>query len=242
MIETKKCLFNNDTIQFDEEKHKYYKNGKEFISVSTLIGIYKNKFDPNGIIIKKYAEKNGLTIDQVRVKWDNERDKANDKGHKFHSNFEHYVKTGEILNNENKIYIDQILASTKFSGKLFSESLVFNEKYNIAGTIDLISLEGKSKIDLFDFKTNKELRKKDKYGKYMKYPLYHLSDCNFNHYSIQLNLYAWMLEDLGYYVNSMYIFYINPRTNVVEKHKIKFMIKEINNILENYNKEIDILI
>ena len=31
----------------------------------------------------------------------------------------------------------------------------------------------------------------------MKYPLTNLGDCNFNHYQLQLSLYAWMLQKLN---------------------------------------------
>lgn len=44
--------------------------------------------------------------------------------------------------------------------------------------------------------TDKELKFKDKYGAKMKYPFEHLSDCNFNGYVIQMNMYRYMLEPI----------------------------------------------
>ena len=69
----------------------------------------------------------------------------------------------------------------------------------IAGQSDLVVKNG-NHIRILDHKTNKKLKQKSyfdpKKKKYqmMKYPLNNIMDCNFLHYTLQLSLYAWMLQ------------------------------------------------
>lgn len=59
-------------------------------------------------------------------------------------------------------------------------------------------------VDIDDYKTNEEIQMENKYQK-MKYPVNHLDDCNYNHYALQISLYAYMLEQQGYKVGDLSI-------------------------------------
>ena len=52
----------------------------------------------------------------------------------------------------------------------------------------------------------------------MKGPFSHLPDSNFYHYTIQLGIYGWMLEQKGYKVRSLIIEY-KGKDIPVEYHK-----------------------
>lgn len=55
-------------IIFDEKPHKYYVEGVEYTPVSNIISQYENKFDEENIS-RSYAEKNGLTQEEVLKSW-----------------------------------------------------------------------------------------------------------------------------------------------------------------------------
>ena len=52
-------------------------------------------------------------------------------------------------------------------------------------------------IDIDDFKTNEKIKTENKYQS-MKYPLEALDDCNHAHYSLQISLYAYLMELQGF--------------------------------------------
>lgn len=100
--------------------------------------------------------------------------------------------------------------------------------------------------------TNKELKlkgfmefnsvTKTKSEKKMFAPLSHLGDCNFNHYSIQLSTYAYLLEQVGYRLrpNGLTINHIlfdnedNP-VDVVD-YPVPYLKKEVKALLTHFKK------
>ena len=81
-----------------------------------------------------------------------------------------------------------------------AEKLVFNEELGLAGTIDLLARSKKDKsIVILDWKTNKRIIKESPFGKYGLKPISHLMDINFNHYSLQLSIYQYLLSTTGYF-------------------------------------------
>lgn len=102
------------------------------------------------------------------------------------SNFK--IDTNNVL-KEGKYVIPEMLISR------ISEDGILR----VAGQADLVIVDG-NKIRILDYKTNKKIDTKSFYDRKlrksakMKYPLNNLDDVNFWHYTMQLSLYAWMLE------------------------------------------------
>ena len=71
----------------------------------------------------------------------------------------------------------------------------------LAGQIDLLVISGKY-FYIMDWKTNKEIKIKSGFNTQTKssakmlYPLNNLDDCNYQHYSLQLSTYAWMIQQI----------------------------------------------
>jgi ATP-dependent exoDNAse (exonuclease V) beta subunit len=107
--------------------------------------------------------------------------------------------------------------------KIYSEINVFHPVYLISGTIDLPLFNGTDFV-IIDWKTNRNdiyfesgYFKKDgveltnkwvKTSSKLKYPLHFLDDCTGVHYSLQLSLYAIMLECFGYVCRGLILFHI----------------------------------
>lgn len=223
-------------IIFDDPTHSY-KNlkGHELISVSTLGHLFAFPFDKDGYITRICAKRNGLTVQEQKDVWKKVNIDSHIKGKKFHKAIEDFIKDGIIPDDENKKLIKQF-KKLKFKGKLQTEVILYDLDLMIAGTADLLHFTSENSLQLLDWKTNKEIVKKSKYGNYMLHPLSHLSDCNFNHYKIQLNLYKYLLEKMGYWVEDITLIHSNPQTEKLEFHSIPIMEKETKILLDFYSK------
>jgi len=71
----------------------------------------------------------------------------------------------------------------------------------VAGQIDCLVID-EDDVYILDWKTNKEIKKTSYYDKrkksnvMMKYPLNNLQDSTWNHYQLQLSLYAYLIEHI----------------------------------------------
>lgn len=80
-----------------------------------------------------------------------------------------------------------------------AEKMIFSPELKLSGTVDLIMRNKRTKnICVFDWKTNKKIDKENNWGDFGKEFLYHLDHCNYNHYSLQLNIYRKLLYREGY--------------------------------------------
>jgi hypothetical protein len=225
----------NKEVKFFEETHKYFLHGKEFTSVTTVLGFFKEPFDPNGHITRQCAKRDGITVDQVKENWHKIKVEGQERGKRFHSQAEHFIKTGKILNKDYKDVVRQ-LKKMKIPGELYSEVGLHSPTYSIAGTCDLISLDGDATTS-YDFKTNKAFTVKSKYGKYLLHPLEHLPECDLVTYSLQLCIYNLMLKEHGYKARkNSKILYINPETRMIDTYDVLDLYKEATTLLEHFKK------
>jgi hypothetical protein len=144
---------------------------------------------------------------------------------------------------------------------IYPEHFIYLKSAGICGQADRVEVVGDT-IDLYDFKTNKEIKKEGfKMGtktKKMLGPLSHLDDCNFNDYSLQLSIYMFMMLKHNYNLEPgiMQIEHIefeidhidkngypvtkldkdnNPIVKAVTPHAVPYLKKEVN-ALFNYLK------
>lgn len=185
IIKEKTELLNNkfsDVVIFDKKRHKYYINGEEYISVTTLLSDYFDNFDAEKIAEKKEKEalEKGDTT-KTKEYWINLWKKQQKRGSRYHKELENYFKNGK--EPKTKLVKSVILTlerefAKQFGNnyKLFSELIVYNKYYKIAGCIDLLLLDENGMFHIFDFKfVNK-----------IKYSL--------EKYNAQLNLYKTLLN------------------------------------------------
>lgn len=230
-------------IHFDAEKHIYTlkSTGEKLISGTTFINLFHEKFDPTGEITKNYAEKNNLTVEEVKEKWKQENKKSTDYGTAVHNCLEDYINKG-IINNKEFEWIINEFKLIKFKGKLISEKIVYNEDLLICGTADLFEIyrdeHGFLHTNIWDFKSNKKLEKFSIWGNKMIKCCSHLHDVNFNHYTLQLSLYAYLAELKGVIIDKLIILYINPKTKKIEQHPVVYMRDLIIEMIEYYNNNL----
>lgn len=222
-------------VFFNDAEHKYTdKDGNRLLSITQLIGYFKEKFDELGEITEKYAAKHGLTVAEVQQNWKEINEQACVYGTSVHGSLEHFVISGEILDNEHKPIIEQF-SKYKFSGKLHSEVMVHSIEHMIAGTVDIIEKFPNNEISIWDLKTNKKIERTNSWGKKMKHCLFYLEDANYVHYCIQMSLYAYLCELKGLKIRDLFLLYMNPKTGLFEKWQAPYMKEEVEMMLKYKN-------
>ncbi len=240
-----KFLEGVEPIIFKEKEHQYFTpQGQELISASTLVHEYSPPFDPTGSILINKAEKLGISPEELRKQWDYERDSACERGTQFHKEAEYWVENRKVApaNKYKGQYRDVIkqLKQITFKGTPITETVVYSVRLGLAGTIDLLDMYDTNKADIKDWKTNKALKFKSFFKRGLGYqkmlpPVGHLLDCNFVHYSLQLAIYEILMEENGYWINDKTLYYINPKTRIVEHHKVLPLRKEAMKIINHFN-------
>lgn len=199
---------------FIESSHKYYYNNLPVkYSVTQFINKFFEPFDLE-TISSKYAQKHGLTQEEVLQEWDKKVKIASTTGTIIHSYMEN-LKRGKIFDLDfslaDKLNIrDEVQQRTNVLlpqakafhedtlNKLFPIKLEYTvgiEDY-IAGNIDMLCWNNTTKeVQIWDYKSVKQINTKPNYyTKNCYYPFDNYFDINYVHYSVQLNIYKNILQ------------------------------------------------
>ena len=229
----------NQSIIFEPIEHSYKKDGKQLISITTLIELYSEPFDPQGHITQACARREKISAEEMRKRWRENGERAAKDGHNLHSSMEYFINNKKIRNDKYKKIVKQF-SKIKFKGDLYSEILLCDVESGIAGTCDLLSQLDEKHLELYDFKYIKRFDLKSRYKKNLLYPLNNIGACHLNKYSLQLYLYKYILEKNGYTVTNIpQIFYINSETHKIETIETINMEKDIKKLLNHYKSVID---
>ena len=240
----------NDLKYFDKP-HKYYVNNSEYISVTTLINKYKEKFDEDYWSRYK-ANEYGLTQRDILRVWKFINQKGTIKGSIIHDYVENLFLNKIFEYPKDKIIshfgfdpIRKEYEMTKTHADLFykdstnklipikSELVVCDKESMIAGMMDMLFYNVKAKeFQIWDYKTNKEFS--DKSERKLKDLLYLLDDCDLNIYSIQLELYKQILHrNTNIRIGKCFIVWFshnNPTYKIIETKNMEYY---VNQIIEN---------
>lgn len=232
--------FNDPDFIFDPGAHKYTYHGEQFISVTKYIQNFHKPFETD-FWSKKKAEQRGVDQEVILKEWKQLNDYANDVGTDTHQWIEDYfnqlwkplpsnLDLIHRINKFNKIFAKQLhkLEPLKF------EVRVFSKKWKIAGMIDSLFLY-KGKIYILDWKTNKQFTHDDHLkGQYEKLlePFDDYWKNHHNEYSIQLSLYALILEEWGFEIGGAYLVHIGPGDEEAELFKVVDMRDKLKIALE----------
>jgi ATP-dependent exoDNAse (exonuclease V) beta subunit len=186
-------------ILFDEPSHTYTLDDHTFSkSVTKLVEEYAQPFDEDYWAEYK-AKKEGVSVQEIKDRWEKVRVASQIRGTNFHNYMECKLKgigSDYSDNKELKELGDIFCAEMIESGKLTSlgiEQVVFDVDLDVAGTVDFVGVNHLGEYIILDWKTNKEIKCQNSYQS-MKVPFESYDDCNFYHYSLQLNIYRHIIE------------------------------------------------
>jgi hypothetical protein len=151
---------------------------------------------------------------------------------------------------------------------IYPEHMVYLKSVGICGQADRVEVL-QDTIDLFDYKTNKEIKTKgftswDGVTKKMLGPCSHLDDCNLNHYALQLSVYMYIMlkHNHGLKPGKMEIHHItfevesedkygypivavdhqgNPIVKEVVPYELPYLKKEVQNMIKHVQMNPDIV-
>jgi len=225
--------FNN--IIFKDSNHSYYINGKKSISCTEFISMFKKPFKKD-IIAEKYAQKNGMYTWEVVSEWDDIKNKAISLGNNFHKYAElryaskEYEIPEEGLPSWYKLAFEEFYQETKsYLIPIKSEWIVGDEELLLCGTLDQLFYNTKEKeFQIWDYKTSKDIGRYSKYKNKMINGLSHLDECEYNIYSIQLQVYKKIIEkNTNIKIGDCYICWINPKNERIVNIKTRDMSDEV---------------
>ena len=97
---------------------------------------------------------------------------------------------------------------------------VVYKELKIAGTIDYATQNKDGTLDLYDWKRSKKISNNFISGYSIVPELSHIPDTSYWHYTIQLNLYKFLVEKKGYKVRRMYIVCFHPNNLGYQKFQV----------------------
>ncbi len=224
-------------ISFLTDSHQYFRGSDEYASVTKLISNYKPEFDKSGFIIKLCAKKKGISVKKLREEWDKAGTDASEFGTKIHELAEKNMLNINSLDMYEEQYINWMTSVKKIKNLLTyklelldTETIVYSEKYKVAGQIDLLMLNKNGQIELYDWKTNKDLSNNNKNNESLLYSLGHLENTKMNVYALQLSMYRYLLESWGLNVWSQTV--IHVKENDFNMIPVTYLKSEVEYILE----------
>lgn len=200
----------DERIEFIEEGHVYIIDqiDRSYTSVTTVIHHFFHAFDADKVIAKMMASRNwssskynGMSVTEIKEQWAEIARLASDEGSALHQQIELFYNDAldSPLPSTPEFKYFLLFQEEHIQEKLLrpyrTEWYVFDEASKICGSIDMVFCEqdDPSIVHIYDWKRSKEIKKENRWESGMP-PLDHFPDCNFSHYTLQLNLYKYILE------------------------------------------------
>jgi hypothetical protein len=198
----------------------------------------------------------GMTPAAIKAQWDAKRDAAATAGTRMHLDIEHFYnalpacwKEGA---DERSVDIDAGVAAMREAdswepvagpewnyfcdyqrtyGSKFepyrTEWLVFDEEHKVAGSIDMVYKKADGTLAIYDWKRAEEIKTENKFQSGLG-PVEHLPDTNYWHYSLQLNVYRYILQKhYGYVVSELALVVLHPTNPSWRVVKVNIMDDEV---------------
>jgi ATP-dependent exoDNAse (exonuclease V) beta subunit len=198
-------------LRFTAHDHKYRsEDGKEWLSVTSLISNFKQPFEADKIAEKSSKSKKskwyGMTPTDIKDVWKAEANRATTLGTWYHNqretdiceidNMERHGQTVPIFKPIEKEGI-KYSPEQKLKDGVYPEHMVYLKSAGLCGQSDLVEVIN-GEVHITDYKTNKEI-KVEGYTNWegitqkMLFPVVHLDDCHLNHYALQLSIYLYII-------------------------------------------------
>jgi len=106
-------------------------------------------------------------------------------------------------------------------------------KIKLCGSIDMVfRRKSDGKFVIYDWKRSKEIKSENPFGNGL-HPLDHLPDTNYWHYTLQLNVYKWILETYyGLEVADLYLVILHPDNPSYRRMRLNILTEEVEDMIE----------
>jgi len=245
-LETENSHPRDKRIRFVDETHTYYIDGScsGYISSTTLVHTLFEKFDADKVIKKMRASRNwykspykGMTNEDIKNKWETNRDLAASSGTEMHLQLENYYNSIEHEKNSKEFKMFEEYVKDHSSLIPYrTEWVIFDQDSKVSGSIDMVysrkNEKGETEYIIADWKRSKEIKKGNIYQSGIDEYTHKLEDCNYIHYSIQLGIYKYILErNYDIKISETFIVVLHPNQTEYLKIHTEDMDKTVKNIM-----------
>lgn len=208
-------------LTFDPEAHSYTVHGAggdvECLSVTQLVTDCFEQFDADRHAARLATP--GCTAEMLKARWAAKGEEARREGTLLHDRIERYFlglppDEDALAERAFRYFLD--FAASRTIVPYRSEWAVYSCKYRLAGTIDFLAFDGQ-RFEIYDWKRSTKVVGADgmplcnNYGRYGRKPVSNVPDTVFNHYSLQLSLYRYLLkEEYGIEVAACHLGVFHP--------------------------------
>lgn len=240
----------DDKIVFVEETHKYYVDGscEGNLSCTGFVHEFFGHFDPKAILKKMRASPKwpqnkyfGKTNEEIIKEWADSGKAASEAGTAMHLAIEQFLHGSaelikpEILNSTEWRYFEKFWKDCGGDLEPYrSEWEVWtSDDIKLCGSIDMVfRRRSDGKFVIYDWKRSKEIKADNPFGSGLV-PLEHLPDTNYWHYTLQLNIYKWILERFyGLEVADLYLVILHPDNSSYRRMRLNILEDEIEDMIE----------
>lgn len=224
-------------------------DGTKYKSVTTVLSMLEPEFNSEEVAeaivrqdpSKKKEQYQNLTKEEILLEWKRINDEANVYGTKIHELMERYLLANRLYIPKDDFERNIITSFQKIDpmtkGKIYPETVLFSKPHSIAGTSDLIE-DCDSYFNVYDYKTNKDFNFISKYDHWLNKPLSYLSDCQYNIYSVQLSIYAYMYQlETKKKVGRLGLFYLDPITLEFRIIPVPYLALEAKTLLDYWREQ-----
>ena len=201
----------DERIVFHEDTHTYEVDGSSagIISVTTFIHHNFPTFNADAVLKKMKNKKEkypGMSDAEIKKAWNENGKKASGQGTGMHRSIELYYNgvgvDGDGENKESKEnkefsyflqFHNEVIVPRGLS-PYRTEWSIFDGDIDLAGQLDMLYKKPDGTYGLYDWKRVKDIKKNNPYREYGMGVLRDVEHCNYNHYSLQLNIYKKILE------------------------------------------------
>lgn len=241
-------------ISFQEEGHKYFINEKRlfdpgsgqidegYTSVTTFIHKLFPEFNSNLVIDKmmkswkwKDSKYHGMSKDEIKAGWLKNAKEASGAGTKMHEDIEKFYN-GLSVDNASKewAYFQEFFNDHKELTPYRTEWTLWDEESRICGSVDMIFIEDDGTLKVYDWKRSKEIKKNNRFQSGKHHSVRKLDDCNYEHYSLQLNLYKYLIERrYGFKVSELAIVVFHPSNESYQKYVVRDLQSTVKELMKD---------
>tara|TARA_B110000211_G_scaffold189169_1_gene215328 strand:- start:399 stop:1145 length:747 start_codon:yes stop_codon:yes gene_type:complete len=235
----------DERITFEEGPHIYTIDGvSDYTSATTVVHAHFSTFDADKIITKMQNGRRwivskyfGMTREEIKAQWENNRSSAAAAGTKMHLDIEKFYNNIPVENDSIEYkYFKNFIQSIPNLTPYRTEWMVFDTSLKLAGSIDMVYEQEDGTLLIYDWKRSKEIKKSNRWQSSTNKYLAHVPDSNFWHYSLQLNIYKYLLEtNYGKTVAGMFLVCLHPnnQNQSFQRLEVPTMAAEVVNIIQS---------
>ena len=229
-------------IRFQEEGHVYFVSENlgpsgqtadaddTYKSVTTFIHDLFPVFDADQVIDRMMRGRRwpdskyfGKSRQEIKQGWEENAKAASEAGTRLHRDIESFYNGSDIRNSSQEWA--HFLSFVQDHSQLIpyrTEWTLWDAESKICGSVDMLFANDDGTLSIYDWKRSKEIKTSNRFQKGVNKIVASIDDCNYEHYSLQLNIYKYLLEkNYGFEVSELAIVVFHPNNKTYRKYGVR---------------------